>query len=159
MSESNDAEGWMAEAVAIARTGMQNGGGPFGAVVVCDGKIVGRGSNEVTRLLDPTAHAEITAIRSACRSLQRFDLAGCEIFATCEPCPMCLAAIYWARADRVCYAATRADAAIAGFDDDAIYQEIALDLSARSLPMIQFSRESAMELFHEWRANPHKTLY
>ncbi len=110
---------WMREAIRLARAGMQKGGGgPFGALVVCDGQFVGRGFNQVTLLLDPTAHAEMTAIREACRELGRFELRGCDLYGSCEPCPMCLSAIYWARIDRVYYACTRADAAIAGFDDD-----------------------------------------
>src|SRR5205814_7388160 len=99
---------WMGEAISLGREGMhEKGGGPFGAVVVCAGKIVGRGHNQVTTLLDPTAHAEVMAIRAGCRSLGRFDLRGCELYTSCEPCPMCLAAIYWARLDRVYYACTR----------------------------------------------------
>src|SRR6184192_296520 len=102
----------MNEAIALARAGMrEHGGGPFGAVVVADNKIVGRGWNQVTHLLDPTAHAEITAIRDACRALQRFELRGCVLYTSCEPCPMCLAAIYWARLDKIYYACTRSDAA------------------------------------------------
>jgi tRNA(Arg) A34 adenosine deaminase TadA len=137
----------------------ENGGGPFGTVVVNRGQIVGRGWNQVTSLLDPTAHAEVMAIRDACRALQRPELRGCELYTTCEPCPMCLAAIYWARLDRIFYACTRIDAAGAGFDDEFIYQQIPLELSARSLPMTQVCRDSAVELFHEWTANPHKTPY
>lgn len=151
---------WMREAVLLGRRGMkENGGGPFGAVVVQEGKIVGRGFNEVTSRPDPTAHAEVVAIRDACRALQRFELRGCDLYASCEPCPMCLAAIYWARIDRVFYACTRADAAGAGFDDELIYQQISLEPFARSLPMRQICRESAVDLFDEWAANPHKTPY
>ncbi|HEY1582008.1 MAG TPA: nucleoside deaminase, partial [Chthoniobacterales bacterium] len=106
---------WMGEAISLGRQGMAQDGGPFGAVVVCAGTIVGRGHNQVTPLLDPTAHAEVMAIREACRSLGRFELRGCEIYTSCEPCPMCLAAIYWARLDRVFYACTRRDAAGIGF--------------------------------------------
>lgn len=150
---------WMDEAIALARAGMRIHGGPFGAVIVADGKLVGRGCNQVTRLLDPTAHAEITAIRDACQALQRFDLRGCVLYSSCEPCPMCLAAIYWARLDRVYYASTRADAAGIGFDDDFIYQQIPLDLAARSLPMVQLPTPAAAELFGEWTAKADKILY
>jgi guanine deaminase len=149
----------MREAVELARVGVEQNGGPFGAVVVCDGRIVGRGRNQVTRQLDPTAHAEIIAIREACCALGRFDLHGCDLYASCEPCPMCLAAIYWARLDRVFYACTRRDAAGIGFDDDFIYQQIALEIDARSLRMNQLSRDAALELFREWAAKPNKIPY
>src|SRR6478752_9577238 len=148
---------WMEEAVALARAGMRiHGGGPFGAVIVANGELVGRGCNQVTPHLDPTAHAEVVAIRDACRALQRFDLRGCVLYASCEPCPMCLSAIYWARLDRVYFAATRKDAAGIGFDDDFIYQQIPLDLSARSLPMVQLPISAATDLFAEWSAKPDK---
>src|SRR5436305_11757360 len=142
---------WMDEAFALARAGMRiHGGGPFGAVVVMNGQTVGRGCNQVTPTLDPTAHAEITAIRDACRALQRFDLRGCVLYTSCEPCPMCLSAIYWARIDRIFYGCTRTDAAGAGFDDEFIYQQIPLESSERALPMAQVGREIAAELFHDW---------
>ena len=151
---------WMEEAVALARAGMRiHGGGPFGAVIVADGKLVGRGCNQVTPLLDPTAHAEVTAIRDACQALQRFDLRGCVLYTSCEPCPMCLSAIYWARLDRVYFASTRQDAARIGFDDDFIYQQIPLELAARSLPMLQLPTAAAAELFEEWSAKPDKIPY
>lgn len=151
---------WMEEAVALARAGMRiHGGGPFGAVIVADGKLIGRGCNQVTPMLDPTAHAEITAIRDACRALQRFDLRGCVLYTSCEPCPMCLSAIYWARLDRVYFASTRQDAAGIGFDDDFIYQQIPLDLAARSLPMVQLPSAAAKDLFGEWSAKPDKIPY
>jgi len=138
---------------------LQNGGGPFGAVVVCDGETVGRGCNQVTSLLDPTAHAEIMAIRAACQSLGRFDLRGCELFTSCEPCPMCLAAIYWARLDKVYYACTRHDAAAIGFDDNFIYEELPLEIAQRSLPMEQVERESSLGLFRDWLAKPDRIPY
>jgi len=151
---------WMDEAISLARAGMRiHGGGPFGAVIVADGELVGRGCNQVTPLLDPTAHAEIVAIRDACRALQRFDLRGCVLYTSCEPCPMCLSAIYWARLDRVFFASTRKDAAGIGFDDDFIYQQIPLDLSARSLPMIQLPTTTAADLFTEWSTKPDKIPY
>ena len=150
----------MNEAIALARSGMRiHGGGPFGAVVVSDGKVVGRGWNQVTTLLDPTAHAEVTAIRDACRNLKRFELRGCELYTSCEPCPMCLSAIYWSRLDRVYFASTRKDAAGIGFDDDFIYQQIPLELSARSLPMIQLPTAAAADLFSGWSENPDKIPY
>jgi guanine deaminase len=151
---------WMNEAIALARAGMRiHGGGPFGAVVVANGQVVGRGSNQVTPTLDPTAHAEIVAIRDACRALQRFDLRGCVLYTSCEPCPMCLSAIYWARLDRVYFASTRKDAAGIGFDDDFIYQQIPLDVAARSLPMQQLPSTAAADLFSEWTAKPDKIHY
>jgi len=151
---------WMDEAVALARAGMRiHGGGPFGAVIVAGGELVGRGCNQVTPLLDPTAHAEIVAIRDACRALQRFDLRGCVLYTSCEPCPMCLSAIYWARLDRVYFASTRKDAAGIGFDDDFIYQQIPLDLAARSLPMVQLPSPAAADLFSEWTSKPDKIPY
>ncbi|HEX4666916.1 MAG TPA: nucleoside deaminase [Chthoniobacterales bacterium] len=151
---------WMHEAISLGRKGMtDDGGGPFGAVVVCHDKIVGRGHNQVTTLLDPTAHAEVLAIREACRSLGRFELRGCELYTSCEPCPMCLAAIYWARLDRVFYACTRHDAAEIGFDDDFIYEQLPLEIAARSLPMEQIERKHSLALFREWVAKPDKISY
>jgi len=151
---------WMNEAVSLGRKGMrEEGGGPFGAVIVCEGKIVGRGHNQVTSLLDPTAHAEVMAIRAACQLLGKFDLNGCELYTSCEPCPMCLAAIYWARLDRVYYACTRHDAAEIGFDDQFIYEQLPLEIAARSLPMEQIEREHSLELFKEWVAKPDKIPY
>ncbi|MDQ6809753.1 MAG: nucleoside deaminase [Verrucomicrobiota bacterium] len=134
-------------------------GGPFGAVVVCDGRIVGRGQNQVTRSLDPTAHAEITAIRNACQKLARFELRGCDIYTSCEPCPMCLSAIYWARLDRIFYACTRSDAASIGFDDEFIYGQIPLELAARSIPMTRVARENALGVFQEWASKPDRISY
>ncbi|MEO7166847.1 MAG: nucleoside deaminase [Chthoniobacterales bacterium] len=150
----------MDEAISLGRTGMnQRDGGPFGAVVVSEGQIVGRGHNEVTSRLDPTAHAEVMAIRTACQSLGRFDLRGCQLYTSCEPCPMCLAAIYWARLERVYYGCTREDAAAVGFDDEFIYQELPLEISARSLPMEQLARDHSLQLFREWSAKPDKIPY
>ena len=150
----------MRAAVSLGREGMeQNDGGPFGAVVVFEGAIVGRGHNEVTAKLDPTAHAEVGAIRAACQSLGRFDLRGCELYTSCEPCPMCLAAIYWARLDRIYYTGTRHDAAEIGFDDAFLYEQIPLAIAARSLPMEQVAREESLALFRAWTAKPDKTPY
>jgi guanine deaminase len=134
-------------------------GGPFGAVVVRDGEIVGRGWNRVTSANDPTAHAEIVAIRDACQRLQTFSLVGCEIYSSCEPCPMCLAAIYWARLDRVVYAATCSDATAAGFDDGPIYREVALPPEQRSIPFQQDLRDEACEAFRAWMSSADRTPY
>lgn len=141
----------MQRAIELAREGVQSGhGGPFGCVIVKYGKVVGEGFNRVTSSCDPTAHAEVVAIRNACKNLNDFQLTDCEIYTTCEPCPMCLGAIYWARPDRVYFAATREDAARVDFDDDFIYTEIAKPLSERSIEMIPLERESAISLFDEW---------
>jgi tRNA(Arg) A34 adenosine deaminase TadA len=152
--------GFMQEAIRLSSERMLAGdGGPFGAVVVKDGKIIGRGWNKVTSTNDPTAHAEVTAIREACRALGDFKLSGCELYTSCEPCPMCLAAIYWARVDQVFYAGTRADAADAGFDDDFLYREIPLPIEARKLPMTPLLRPEAQKVFNEWKAKPDKVPY
>lgn len=151
--------GFMREAIALAEASVQNGGGPFGALVVLQGRIVGRGSNRVTSDLDPTAHAEIVAIREACRTLGRFALQGGELYVNCEPCPMCLAAAYWARLDRVYHAATRQDATAAGFDDDLFYQEVCLPPERRRLPLKQLLPEEAAAAFTAWLANPNRVDY
>lgn len=134
-------------------------GGPFGAVIVRDGQVVGRGWNRVTSKNDPTAHAEVEAIREACRTLNRFDLSGCEIYCSCEPCPMCLGAIYWARLDTCCFAAGRADAAAAGFDDALIYTELGRPPTERTLHFEQALRESALPLFAAWKAKLDRIEY
>jgi guanine deaminase len=153
-------EGFMRRAVALAREGMEKGrGGPFGAVVVSAGRIVGEGCNCVTSTCDPTAHAEVVAIRSACAALERFDLRGCDVYTSCEPCPMCLAALYWARVDRVFYANDRADAARIGFDDDAIYREVGLPAPHRSLPLIRLSDPEARHCFDEWARKTDRVPY
>lgn len=151
---------WMLEAIKISRSKMQNGhGGPFGAVIVRKGKIVSRGWNQVTSKNDPTAHAEVVAIRRASKMLNNFDLSDCEIYTSCEPCPMCLAAIYWARIHKIYYANTRADAAKIKFDDDFIYKEIPKKNSKRKVKMIQVGREKAIEVFKEWTQKKDKILY
>jgi guanine deaminase len=153
-------EAFMRAAVRAGTLGMRAGhGGPFGAVVVRDGAIVGRGSNQVTSTHDPTAHAEIVAIRDACQTLGTFRLEGCDIYASCEPCPMCLGAIYWARLDRLFYAATRDDAAAIGFDDARLYREMTLPPAQRSLTSVQLLRDEALVALAEWRQKPDKTLY
>ncbi len=138
---------------------LQNQGGPFGAIVVKDGKIVGKGSNAVTSSKDPTAHAEIMAIREACKTLDTFQLKGCLLYTSCEPCPMCLGAIYWARPDKVYYANTRNDAANIGFDDDFIYHEIGLSMPERKIPFEQIGRDEALQVFHAWQEKPDKIAY
>ena len=150
----------MRAAIRLAREKMRrNDGGPFGAVVVRRGKIIGRGWNRVTSTNDPTAHAEIMAIREACRRLKTFRLDDCELYASCEPCPMCLAAIYWARIGKIFYANTRRDASAIGFDDDLIYREVARPVSRRKVPMKQLLRGEALEVFAEWERKPDKIRY
>jgi tRNA(Arg) A34 adenosine deaminase TadA len=134
-------------------------GGPFGAVVVKGGKIVGRGCNEVTSSNDPTAHAEIVAIRDACRRLKTFDLEGCELYTSCEPCPMCLSAIYWARIPKIFYGNTRKDAAKIAFDDDFIYREVSLPIRKRKLVMKPLLRNEALKAFAEWDKKTDKIPY
>ena len=151
---------YMREAVQLAEQGMRSGrGGPFGCVVVRRGEIVGRGSNRVTSTNDPTAHAEVVAIRDACTALQTFQLTDCELYTSCEPCPMCLSAIYWARIPQVYYGNTRADAAAIGFDDDFIYQQIPLDPSQRKIPMQLLLRDEAQAAFREWQGKADKIKY
>jgi guanine deaminase len=150
----------MLSAIRLAREGMKrNEGGPFGAIVVKNGQIIGRGNNQVTSSNDPTAHAEIVAIREACRHLNSFQLDDCLLFTSCEPCPMCLGAIYWARPSRVFYACTRHDASQAGFDDSFIYEEIQADINDRKIPMTQLGREDALRLFEEWMAKGDRVSY
>jgi tRNA(Arg) A34 adenosine deaminase TadA len=153
-------EKFMQAAIRLSLSRMrQNCGGPFGAVVVRRGKIVGRGWNQVTSTNDPTAHAEVTAIRDACRKLKTFQLDDCELYTSCEPCPMCLAAIYWARFRKVYYANTRRDAAKIAFDDDLIYREIARPIPKRIIPMKQMLRREALKVFAEWETKTDKIRY
>ncbi|RXG24149.1 nucleoside deaminase [Leeuwenhoekiella marinoflava] len=153
-------ETYMQEAVNAALSGMQNNeGGPFGCVIVKDGKIIGKGNNKVTSTNDPTAHAEVTAIRDACKNLNSFQLEGCTIYTSCEPCPMCLGAIYWARPDKVYYGSTQTDAANIGFDDAFIYKEIELPYNQRSIPFEQLAPEIAIKAFKEWTEKEDKTEY
>ncbi len=153
-------ETFMARAVAISGEHMRKGlGGPFGAVVVKDGEIVGEGANQVTSSNDPTAHAEVVAIREACRNLGTFSLAGCELYASCEPCPMCLASIYWARIDKAYFANDRKDAARIGFDDSFLYDEVAKPIAQRSLPLIHLPSPEAGSIFQEWRDKEDKIPY
>jgi tRNA(Arg) A34 adenosine deaminase TadA len=151
---------YMREAVQLAEQGMRSGrGGPFGCVVVRRGEIVGRGSNRVTSTNDPTAHAEVVAIRDACTALQTFQLTDCELYTSCEPCPMCLSAIYWARIPQVYYGNTRADAAAIGFDDEFIYQQVPLAPEARTVKMELFLRDEAQISFQEWANKTDKIRY
>ena len=151
---------FMREAIGISIKKMRAGcGGTFGAVVVRKGKIVGRGWNQVTSTNDPTAHAEVTAIRDACARLKTFQLDDCELYTSCEPCPMCLSAIYWARFKKVYYANTRKDAANIAFDDDFIYREVALPISRRKIPMKQLLRSEALVAFKEWKNKADKIRY
>ncbi len=153
-------EAFMREAIALSIEKMEAGeGGPFGAVVVKDGAVVGRGWNRVTSSNDPTAHAEVMAIRDACQALGTFDLSGCELYTSCEPCPMCLAAIYWARLDKLYYAATRADAAAAGFDDEFLYQEVSKPWKNRELSAEQGLAAEAQKAFNAWKDKADRTPY
>lgn len=149
----------MARAIELSIQNVHSGGGPFGAVIVRDGALVAEGTNRVTSTNDPTAHAEIVAIRAACQKLRTFDLKGCDIYASCEPCPMCLGAVYWARLARVYFAALASDAADAGFDDSFIYHEIAQPLAQRNIPMLPMMREQAFEAFRAWADKADKIRY
>lgn len=156
MNEQN----FMRAAIAEAEAGMRGGrGGPFGCVIVRRGEVVARGSNRVTSTNDPTAHAEVTAIREACTKLKTFQLEDCELYTSCEPCPMCLAAIYWARIPQVFYGNTRGDAAAIGFDDDFIYQQIPLPPEQRAIAMKPLLRDEAQGTFREWAAKVDKVKY
>jgi tRNA(Arg) A34 adenosine deaminase TadA len=154
----NDAEG-IARAIALARANVAEGGGPFGALVVRGGRVLGSGANRVVPSADPTAHAEVVAIRAACARIGTHELAGCTLFASSEPCPMCLAAAYWARVERLVFAATRADAAAAGFDDERLYAELGLPLERRSLPTVRLAHPAARSPFDEWAAKADRAPY
>ncbi len=159
IDHTND-ETYLREAILLSREKMDAGeGGPFGAVIVRDDEIIGRGWNRVTSTCDPTAHAEITAIRAACSRLGTFSLAGCRIYSSCEPCPMCFAAILWARVDEVYYAASCEDAAAAGFDDRKFYAEICKAVKERETPVMQLLRDEANLVLDAWRAKPNKVAY
>jgi len=151
---------FMARAIQLSIDNVHSGrGGPFGAVVVKNGEVIAEGANQVTSANDPTAHAEMLAIRAACRKLGAFSLEGCEIYTSCEPCPMCLGAIYWARLSRIFFANLAADASRIGFDDSAIYRELSQSHSQRTIPMVQMMREQALEAFRAWENNPRKIAY
>ncbi len=151
---------FMNEAIKLANSNVSSlNGGPFGAVIVKDGRIIGKGANMVTSMQDPTAHAEIVAIRDACKTLQTHQLEDCEIYTSCEPCPMCLGAIYWARPKKIYFACTKEDAANAGFDDSHIYDELSLSDKERKIPSEQLMRDKAMRVFKEWETNTDKIKY
>lgn len=151
---------FMLEAIQLSQKGMMNNdGGPFGCVIVKDGEIIGRGWNKVTSSNDPTAHAEVTAIRDACSKLGTFQLEGCEVYTSCEPCPMCMGAIYWARPSKVFYANTRVDAANIGFDDSLIYEELTLPLDQRKIAIECLGRNEAIKVFEAWAAKTDRVDY
>jgi tRNA(Arg) A34 adenosine deaminase TadA len=151
---------FMKRAIALALENVRSGsGGPFAAVIVKEGRVIAEGTNRVTLTNDPTAHAEVVAIREACRALANFQLTDCDLYTTCEPCPMCLGAIYWARPARVFYAATAADAATAGFDDAFIYDELKIEPAGRRVPMTQLLREDSLAIFLAWKEQENKTPY
>ena len=152
-------EDFMREAIALAEQSVRDGGGPFGAVVVRGGEVIARGSNSVTLLNDPTAHAEVSAIREACRVEQAFKLDGCDLYTSCEPCPMCLSAAYWAGIRTIYYGANQHDAAVAGFDDSFIYGQIALPPASRAIPCINILRDTAAAPFTQWAAKTDKVEY
>ena len=151
---------FMARAIQLSIENVHSGrGGPFGAVIVKGGEIIAEGTNQVTSTNDSTAHAEVLAIREACRKLGAFELHGCEIYSSCEPCPMCLGAIYWAHLSRIYFAGCAADASAVGFDDSLIYREIAQPYAARRIPMVQTMREEALAAFRVWQEKPNKIIY
>jgi tRNA(Arg) A34 adenosine deaminase TadA len=151
---------YMNEAIQLSLQNIKNGsGGPFAAIVVKGGKVIARGTNLVTSTNDPTAHAEVVAIREACRVLKTFQLTDCELYTTCEPCPMCIGAIYWARPAKVYYANTREDAAQIGFDDAFIYEELTRAISGRKIPMVQIMRAEARAVFEEWQKKSDRIRY
>jgi tRNA(Arg) A34 adenosine deaminase TadA len=152
-------QAFMRRAIQLSIENVQRNGGPFGAVIVKDGRVVGEGFNRVTASNDPTAHAEVVAIRAACAHLNTFDLSGAEIYSSCEPCPMCLSAIYWARLAGIHYANTKLDAAAIQFDDYFIYEELAKHPEQRSIPMRQMLRDEAMQAFLDWQANASRVQY
>jgi guanine deaminase len=157
---TKDEEKFLQRAIELSRQGMQNRkGGPFGCVIVKDGKIIGEGSNEVLISNDPTAHAEVVAIRQACKHLGNFQLTDCDVYSSCEPCPMCLGAIYWARPRRVIFANTKGDAAAINFDDQFIYDEIEKEAIQRAIPFIHRPHQAALDVFKEWMDMEEKLVY
>ena len=149
----------MKKAIELSNESVNKGGGPFGCVIVKDEKIISEGSNKVTSSNDPTAHGEIVAIREACKKINNFSLSGCELYSTCEPCPMCLSAIYWARIDKIYYANTRKDAQKIDFDDSLIYSEFQKNINERKIPMIQMMRNEALKAFELWDKKIDKVKY
>lgn len=156
---ATDHQCFMDIAVALSLQSVATGGGPFGAVIVCRGEVIARGMNRVTVDNDPTAHAEVVAIRAACSHLGVFSLAECVIYTSCEPCPMCLSAIYWAGISRIFFANTKDDAAAAGFSDAFLYAEMAAATNQRAIPSIRLASPKAIEVFRSWVANPNKIAY
>ena len=150
---------FMQRAIELSIRNIDQGGGPFGAVIVRNGKVVAEGANRVVPNNDPTAHAEVVAIRNACRELNTFDLGGCTVYSSCEPCPMCLSALYWAGVERICYANTKHDAAAIDFDDSFIYDQLRLDYDQRSIRCEHFMRREALEAFEHWRDKTDKIEY
>ena len=150
---------FMTRAIELSLVSVRSNGGPFGCVIVKNNEIIAEGSNKVTIINDPTAHAEIVTIRKACKALNNFNLEGTEMYTSCEPCPMCLSAIYWSHIDKIYYSNTRLDAAKIGFDDNYIYNELSKQLSQRKIPMQQLNQEKAIKVFKEWELKPDKTKY
>jgi tRNA(Arg) A34 adenosine deaminase TadA len=150
---------FMQMAIDLSIANIDEGGGPFGAVIVRDGKLISKGANRVVPNNDPTAHAEVEAIRKACRELQTFDLSGCTVYTSCEPCPMCLSALYWAGIERICYANTKRDAAAIDFDDSFIYDQLRLDYDRRSIRCEHFMRDEALGAFRKWEDTLDKVEY
>ncbi|WP_316803893.1 nucleoside deaminase [Pedobacter nototheniae] len=160
MEENKQHETFMRMAIALSVQNVsEQVGGPFGAVIVKDGKVVAQSANKVTSTNDPTAHAEVSAIRLACTALNTFDLSGCIVYTSCEPCPMCLGAIYWSRIETIYYANTKADAGKIGFDDKFIYDELDKPMEKRSLPVVQLLRDEAQEAFKLWETSPMRIEY
>lgn len=155
---SEDAK-FMQQAIDLSIENVAGGGGPFGAVIVKDGEVIATGTNRVTANCDPTAHAEVNAIRAACAKLKNFKLTGCTVYSSCEPCPMCLSALYWAGVERILYGNTKQDAKEIDFDDSFIYDQIALNNTERAIPCINFMRDKALEGFRLWREKEDKVLY
>ena len=159
MKQEDMSELFMKRAIALALENIREGGGPFAAVIVKEGRIIAEGANRVTSTNDPTAHAEVVAIREACRILGDFQIGGCDLYTTCEPCPMCLGAIYWARPTRIFYAATAADAGAAGFDDAFIYDELKIPPANRRIPTAQLLRADSLIVFSSWKQQEDKKPY
>ena len=156
---SKEDEKFMQQAIDLSIENVANGGGPFGAVIVRNGEVIATGTNRVTASCDPTAHAEVSAIRAACAKLGEFKLTGCTVYSSCEPCPMCLSALYWAGVERIFYGNTKEDAKAINFDDSFIYDQIALDYSERSIPCINIMRKEALAGFKAWAEKEDKVLY
>ena len=156
---NNKSKNFMTRAIELSLASVRSNGGPFGCVIVKNNEIIAEGSNKVTIINDPTAHAEIVTIRKACKALNNFNLEGTEMYTSCEPCPMCLSAIYWSHIDKIYYSNTRLDAAKIGFDDNYIYNELSKQLSQRKIPMQQLNQEDAIKVFKEWELKPNKTKY